>query len=166
MKKTPLILFGAGVILAALLMTVSFETKGLDHEKTINRAQEYSERQEVCTDQHKQLVSPDGEVEYEAPDGCEISFLEERGWRPPGEKAPEQRIVTTCLDDEECGWVSTNCCSENMGASWECVNKEETVLDCPEKSVCPAVMNPKPVEDCVCVDGSCEATDGNEGVIK
>jgi len=95
MKRTPLVLFAAGIILTAFLITVSFEDERrdrqvIDHEENINRAQQYSEEQEVCTDEYKELVSPDGEVTYGASDGCEIFFLEERGWRPPGEEAPNK----------------------------------------------------------------------------
>ncbi len=64
-------------------------------------------------------------------------------------------IVEECEENEECAWVSTNCCPPNMGANWECVNEAETEIVCPEDPICPAVMSPMPEEECGCVDGTC-----------
>ncbi len=68
----------------------------------------------------------------------------------------ENGLVTECSADSECGWVSTNCCSENAGADWSCANKEETNIDCPSNPVCPQVISPKPTSSCVCTNGECQ----------
>lgn len=125
------------------------------YERDIQQAIEYSEQQEICTDEYKELVSPDGKIEYGATDGCQISFLEKRGWKEAHERIPEREIVKTCSEDE-CGWVSTNCCPESAGANWECINEEESVIECPGDPVCPQVIVPKPETDCSCVEGVCQ----------
>jgi len=71
--------------------------------------------------------------------------------------ASGQNIVNKCTQGDECAWVSTNCCPQNMGANWECVNEEETRMECPEDIVCPQVISPKPEANCVCNEGTCEA---------
>ncbi len=68
----------------------------------------------------------------------------------------EEDVVYSCDEDADCRWVSTNCCPENAGANWECVNEEDTELNCDDDIVCPQVVSPQPSADCVCVDGSCE----------
>ncbi len=68
-------------------------------------------------------------------------------------------VIEECESNEECGWVSTNCCPPNMGANWECVNEADTELDCPENPICPAVMSPMPETNCVCTDGICQEQD-------
>ncbi len=70
-------------------------------------------------------------------------------------------VVTECSQGE-CGWVSTNCCPENAGANWECVNKEKTNIDCDEDVMCPQVISPKPTSSCKCIDGGCEG-EANHG---
>ena len=90
--------------------------------------------------------------------------LERRVWRHlnenygcerEDEEEKEKEIVYECEEDE-CEWVSVNCCPENAGAQWECINEAETELHCPEDVACPQVISPKPTEDCECVDGECE----------
>ncbi len=65
-------------------------------------------------------------------------------------------IITSCEKDSECEWVSINCCPENAGAEWKCVNKQETEIKCPDNIVCPQVVSPKPEEPCSCIEGECE----------
>jgi hypothetical protein len=74
----------------------------------------------------------------------------------------DKKVVEDCERDSECGWVSTNCCPENAGANWECVNKEETDLECDEDVVCPQVVSPKPTTSCQCDDGECEEYEEDE----
>ncbi len=68
----------------------------------------------------------------------------------------EEEVVYSCDEDADCRWVSTNCCPENEGANWECVNEEETELDCPENTICPQVISPRPTSPCECIEGDCE----------
>ncbi len=68
----------------------------------------------------------------------------------------EGGVVTSCSEDDECRWVSTNCCSENAGAQWECVNEGETEINCPDNPVCPQVISPKPETSCECINGECQ----------
>ncbi len=68
-------------------------------------------------------------------------------------------IVEECETGEECEWVSVNCCPENAGAQWECINAGESVIECPEDPICPQVVSPRPEEECSCADGICQVTD-------
>ncbi len=70
------------------------------------------------------------------------------------DKAKDQKIVRECSGNE-CGWLSTNCCPENAGAHWECVNIEKTTIKCSPDIYCPQVISPKPTEFCFCSDGEC-----------
>ncbi len=72
----------------------------------------------------------------------------------PGEPIYIETIEESTTD-EDCGWISTNCCPENAGANWECVNTEETVIECPENPICPQVISPKPGASCVSINGTC-----------
>ena len=74
-----------------------------------------------------------------------------------GEEAKEDDfgVVRECSQGE-CGWVSTNCCPENAGANWECVNKEKTNINCDEDVMCPQVISPKPTSGCDCLEGVCD----------
>lgn len=157
MKKIPLILLACGLIVTGLIIALPQE-KNNRHKEDIELAKQYSKNQGMCTAEYKELVSPDGQTTYGASDGCEIRFLKERGWTEPDEQTEEAGTVKTCLGDEECGWVSTNCCSENMGANWACLNEKETEIDCPENPVCPAVISPRPTAECSCIKGTCEST--------
>lgn len=70
----------------------------------------------------------------------------------------ESNIVKTCSSDADCSWVSTNCCPENAGAHWECINAKLSKLDCvPKGKVCPQVISPMPEIACVCENGFCTA---------
>jgi len=63
---------------------------------------------------------------------------------------------TTCQSNEDCGWMITNCCPENAGAKWECVNlKTYKSKPCPKDIICPQVISPKPTIECICVRGRC-----------
>ena len=81
-----------------------------------------------------------------------------------------QRILTgtvsdtpICFRNEDCGWRPTtiingrltNCCDENAGATWKCVNLRNFSLECPYVVLCPQVISPKPTTDCLCELGSC-----------
>lgn len=68
---------------------------------------------------------------------------------------PPTKIITTCNFDYDCEWISTNCCPENAGAYWECINKK-SYIDCLSRQIlCPQVISPKPPLSCVCEKGSC-----------
>ena len=72
---------------------------------------------------------------------------------------PPTNIMYNCTKDSDCVWMSTNCCSENEGAYWECVNKN-SYIDCKSKMIlCPQVISPKPDKKCSCIGGSCVAED-------
>ncbi|MEM5878972.1 MAG: hypothetical protein QXU74_00575 [Candidatus Aenigmatarchaeota archaeon] len=61
-----------------------------------------------------------------------------------------------CIFDSECEWKITNCCSENAGAKWECVNKKTFVEpECPKYVICPRILSPKPNLSCKCEEGKC-----------
>lgn len=67
---------------------------------------------------------------------------------------------TDCTSDADCAWVSTNCCPENAGAYWECINPKNIKLNCPSlyrDLICPLVISPKPEKNCICKAGSCIA---------
>jgi len=70
--------------------------------------------------------------------------------------------VQSSTVDEDCGWMSTNCCPENAGAYWECVNTEETVIECPENPICPQVISPRPETSCVSINGTCTPENNGE----
>jgi hypothetical protein len=74
-------------------------------------------------------------------------------------------IVKTCSSDADCSWVSTNCCPENAGAHWECINAKLSKLDCtPKGNVCLQVISPKPGKACVCENGICTAESTKQSV--
>ncbi|MFP4116362.1 MAG: hypothetical protein ACLFTQ_04170 [Candidatus Aenigmatarchaeota archaeon] len=156
MKQIPLALLVVGIISVGILYLAPSTEEASPYKEDIELAKGYAESQDLCTDEYKKLVSPDGKIEYGAPDGCQISFLEDRGWTEPEKEAQEEGVTTTCSSDEECAWVSTNCCPENAGANWECVNEDETVIDCPENPVCPQVISSKPEAECGCAEGTCQ----------
>ncbi len=61
-----------------------------------------------------------------------------------------------CLSNEECEWRIVNCCPENAGAKWECVNKRNFIEpECPELIICPQVISPKPEQGCICENNKC-----------
>ncbi|MCX8190275.1 MAG: hypothetical protein N3F05_03565 [Candidatus Diapherotrites archaeon] len=64
-----------------------------------------------------------------------------------------------CISDADCAWVSTNCCPENAGAYWECVNPSKLKLNCSAiRQMCLQVIRPKPETACVCKEGICTAS--------
>jgi hypothetical protein len=65
-------------------------------------------------------------------------------------------ILVNCSKDEDCDWIITNCCNEESGAQWQCLNKN-SYIDCQSKLVlCPNVSIPKPKEGCRCVNYTCQ----------
>jgi hypothetical protein len=65
-------------------------------------------------------------------------------------------ILINCTKDEDCDWIITNCCKEDAGAQWQCLNKN-SYIDCQRKLVlCPNVSVPKPKEECKCINNTCE----------
>lgn len=65
-------------------------------------------------------------------------------------------ILTNCIKDEDCDWIITNCCKEDAGAQWQCLNKN-SYIDCQSKFVlCPNVSVPKPKEECKCINNTCK----------
>ncbi len=118
-----------------------------DIRKAVNQS-----RGQTCTQQYKELTCPHGEFTYGAKDGCEISYLEKNNWT---EKKLERTIVKETTENESCGWVSTNCCPPQAGANWECVNTEETVIECPENPICPQVVVGEPTGNCTNINGTC-----------
>ena len=67
------------------------------------------------------------------------------------------KILYNCTTDSDCVWMSTNCCSENSGAYWECVNKKSYIDCCSKLVLCPQVLSPKPKTPCKCIGGKCVA---------
>jgi hypothetical protein len=64
-------------------------------------------------------------------------------------------ILRNCTSDEDCAWMITNCCKEEMGAEWQCLNKN-SYIDCKSKLVlCPNISVPKPKADCKCINNTC-----------
>lgn len=64
-------------------------------QQDINEAQQYAEEQEICTDQFMEMVCPhDDSVTYGAPNGCEISALQERGWEEAQDQSTWQQLVS------------------------------------------------------------------------
>lgn len=61
-----------------------------------------------------------------------------------------------CVFDFDCGWRATNCCKEEAGATWRCVNLKTFKTNCPDIVICPQVISPKPQTACVCISGECK----------
>ncbi|MBI4010273.1 MAG: hypothetical protein HY361_03740 [Candidatus Aenigmarchaeota archaeon] len=64
------------------------------------------------------------------------------------------KISTDCNTDIDCSWKITNCCTENAGGYWQCINKESQI-ECNELVLCPQVVSAKPERACSCVEGKC-----------
>jgi hypothetical protein len=64
-------------------------------------------------------------------------------------------VTYECETDADCAWTSTNCCTENAGANWECVNKESYVNCQSNQVLCPQVISPRPSQVCSCISGRC-----------
>ncbi len=71
------------------------------------------------------------------------------------EEESKTKIVKSCTNNNECAWKSTNCCPENAGASWQCINIKLSKIECPSTPVCLQVINPKPEKKCICLNGIC-----------
>ncbi len=64
-------------------------------QQDIDEAQQYAAEHDVCTDQYMEMVCPhDSSVTYSAPNGCEISVLQERGWTDVQKQSLWERIIT------------------------------------------------------------------------
>jgi len=64
-------------------------------------------------------------------------------------------ILSNCTSDEDCVWMIANCCKEETGAEWLCLNKN-SYIDCKGKLVlCPNISVPKPEADCKCINNTC-----------
>jgi len=92
-----------------------------------------------------------GIVEIEGFGSINISKEENITFRPT-------EILVNCSKDEDCDWIITNCCKEDAGAQWQCLNKN-SYIDCQSKLVlCPNVSVPKPKEECKCINNTCEGS--------
>jgi hypothetical protein len=88
-------------------------------------------------------------VEIEGFGSINISKEENITFRPT-------EMIANCSKDEDCDWIITNCCKEDAGAQWQCLNKN-SYIDCQSKLVlCPNVSVPKPKEECKCINNTCE----------
>lgn len=71
-------------------------------------------------------------------------------------EAIKQRFVSKdCSSSSDCSWQITNCCPENAGGSWECINHKTFEPGCPKTILCPQVISPKPTTVCACEQGKC-----------
>jgi len=76
---------------------------------------------------------------------------------PTNESYRPTEIIENCTEDSDCEWLSTNCCPENAGAYWQCINRK-SYIDCKSKLIlCPQVISPKPSAACKCIGGICSA---------
>jgi hypothetical protein len=65
------------------------------------------------------------------------------------------QIVYSCETDEDCDWLSVNCCLESAGADWKCVSKQSDVSCEGVHPICQQVVRPKPTSPCICSEGVC-----------
>lgn len=65
--------------------------------------------------------------------------------------------VTQQVTQQRYEWKITNCCPENAGAEWSCVNENLKIQPCTDLILCPQVVSPKPSMSCVNVNGTCVA---------
>jgi len=74
------------------------------------------------------------------------------------------KLSQSCSSNNECEWISTNCCPESSGAQWACLSKVESVITCSPEVICPTVESPKPTEVCECVNNKCsfESSEPND----
>ncbi|MFW5902699.1 MAG: InlB B-repeat-containing protein [archaeon] len=123
-------------------------------KENIGQAIKYSEEQEICTAEYRELKCPYDNYTYGATDGCQIEYLKQRNWTSVEEEI-QLEMVKESTENVECEWLSTNCCPGNAGANWECVNIEETTLECPENPICPQVYVGYPTGECISVNETC-----------
>lgn len=76
----------------------------------------------------------------------------------------EKQIEDSCEKNNECSWVSTNCCPEHSGAYWGCINIEKSSIPCSEETVCETSENPKPTQPCACIDNKCTPKEEGESI--
>ena len=91
--------------------------------------------------------------------GCELTMDRDMEVTAHFEEEEPEMVVEieeSCQEDGDCDWVSINCCPEEAGAEWACVNLEETVIECPGDVICPQVVSPKPSETCGCHGEECQ----------
>ena len=71
--------------------------------------------------------------------------------------AYRQKTIETDCQEVQCSWRITNCCPENAGAHWQCVDLNTFKAPmCDAKGiVCPQFISPKPTTNCTCEKGSC-----------
>jgi len=90
-----------------------------------------------------------------------VDVIFDSGNKPPLETATTTEnilprfIETKCNATSDCSWQSTNCCGENAGAKWECINGKTFQPGCPRNILCPQVLSPKPNSTCICDQGGC-----------
>ena len=71
-------------------------------------------------------------------------------------KAVEKRFVeTSCKADSDCSWEITNCCAQEAGGKWDCINGKTFVPGCLDNILCPDIVSPEPTTKCGCVQGEC-----------
>ncbi len=158
-------------------------TMDRDMEVTAHFEQREQEYSLVVNVEGEGSVEPSGESVYEEGEEVVISVDPEEGWEflyfsgdciddtceltmdrdmevtaHFEEEEPEMvvEIEESCQEDGDCDWVSINCCPEEAGAEWACVNLEETVIECPGDVICPQVVSPKPSETCGCHGEECQ----------
>lgn len=67
-----------------------------------------------------------------------------------------KQLKEKCFFNSDCSWVITNCCTEEFGANWKCVNlKIYDSMVCPGGVLCQPIASPKPMLGCICQEGSC-----------
>jgi hypothetical protein len=92
-----------------------------------------------------------GIVEIGSFENINLSKEENATFRPT-------EIIFNCSKDKDCDWLITNCCKEDAGAEWQCLNKN-SYIDCKSKLVlCPNISIPKPKVECKCINGTCNAS--------
>ena len=74
------------------------------------------------------------------------------------ESEPTSNVIIlsdSCSSNSDCSWQITNCCAENAGGKWECVNTKQSKIECNTLILCPQVLSPKPSNQCLCSNRRC-----------
>ncbi len=97
--------------------------------------------------------------------GEEVRRVISEEYRCEEEKVQEIDDMRGCRRDSDCEWISVNCCPENAGAKWECVNSDY-VDNCSDRLdiMCPQVISPRPGTTCTCEDDKCVGESNRSGV--